>query len=270
MSEDDVWRKWAWGGDDLGSRRVDRRQVLSAVGAAGAAAVAGCSDQTGEGTTTDDTTTDTMSTDTQTTDDGTDDDQPDMNARFGMTAPKGSSEKAIEADHTVDLEFEFVDGREIPEFYFEPTGLKIEPGDTVKFNMATPHHNVNAYHPAFGYEQRVPDGVPAFSSPILAGGDAWYYTFDTEGVHDIVCAPHEIYGMAGRIVVGSATGPGANPVGEAPGDKHARPPEQTAGLVLSDDAMAADNIVSEESVSWSDVADENKRLLMEPVEASGE
>ncbi|WP_225316367.1 MULTISPECIES: plastocyanin/azurin family copper-binding protein [Haloferax] len=154
---------------------------------------------------------------------------------------------------------------EIPEFFFEPTGLHIEPGDTVKFNVATPHHNINAYHPRFGYRQRVPEETPPYSSPVLTAGDAWYYTFETEGVHDITCAPHELFGMVGRIVVGSATGPGANPVGEAPGGERARPPEFTAGTVLSDPALAPEKIVEKGSVSWSDVAAENKKLLLAPV-----
>jgi len=263
--DEDVWGRWAWGGDLLASERVDRRTVLSAVGTAGAAAVAGCSEQSDEGTetgtTADEATTETMST-TQTTDEETDstdetDSQPAIGSRFGHTVTSDET-ASVEADHTVDLEMQDVEGRPIPEFYFEPAGLYVEPGDTVQFNLTSPHHNVNAYHPGFGYEQRVPDGVPPFSSPMLVLDDAWYYTFDTEGVHDYVCAPHEIYGMAGRIVVGSATGPGANAVGEGQG----RAPSQTAGTVLDADAMAPDNIVDEGSISWSDIADENKELQM--------
>ena len=169
----------------------------------------------------------------------------------------------MEADHTVELQIRPRDGAPLPEFYFEPTGLYVEPGETVRFNLATPHHNVNAYHPAFGYTQRVPEETPPFSSPILGAGDAWYYTFDQEGVHDIVCAPHEVFGMAGRIVVGSARGPGANPIGEAPGGDQARPPELTAGLVLSDPALDPEAIVEDGTVSWDDLDPESKRLLVE-------
>lgn len=249
---------------DLASLAVERRKLLSTVGAAGMAAIAGCSGQTGEESPMQTPgNNETMQSQTPTEDD----EQDGVDARFGYAATSPEEEPPVEPDHTVDLEFQFTDERtEIPEFYFEPTGLYVEPGDTVKFNLATPHHNVNAYHPKFGYTQRVPDEVPPFSSPILTGGDYWLYTFEEEGVHDIVCAPHEVYGMAGRIVVGSATGPGANPVGEAPGGEQSRPPEFTAGLVLGDEAMAPDNIVDQESVSWDDIADENKRLLLEPVE----
>lgn len=187
----------------------------------------------------------------------------EIDARFGYVQVAGDDSASIEADHTVQLLIAGREGVPVPEFYFEPTGLHVERGDTVKFELATPHHNVNAYHPAFGYERRVPEGAPAFSSPILGGGDAWYYTFEHEGVHDFTCAPHEIFGMAGRIVVGTATGPGAEPVGEAPGGEEARAPDFTSGLVLADPALDPETIVAEGSVSWSDLDPESKRLLVQ-------
>lgn len=267
MTEDET--DPADGGDcpDLASLATRRRDLIAAMGTAGAAAVAGClGDSGGSGATATSTptdeTTETMTENTQSTDTS---DGQDIGSRFGYVGTSPDEEPPVEPDHTINLEFQFVEGRgELPEFYFEPTGLAIEPGDTVQFNMATPHHNVNAFHPAFGYTQRVPDGVPPFSSPILAGGDYWLYTFEEEGVHDITCAPHEVFGMAGRIVVGEATGPGANPIGEAPGGEEARPPEFTSGLVLSDEALAPENVLEQGSVGWDEIAQENKRLLLEP------
>lgn len=252
--------------DDSAEPRVDdrRRQLLAALGATCIPAVAGCSGSPGdESTTTAPTTTTDMSTTnttTTTTEDGT-----EIDDRFGFTGVDGE-EKPVEPDHTIDLLFSPRENNPIPEFYFEPTGLQIEVGDTVQFNLATPHHNVNAYHPQLGYTQRVPDGVPAFSSPVLTQGDYWMYTFDKEGVHDVMCAPHEVFGMVGRIVVGSPTGPGANAVGEAPGGEQARPPEFTAALVLNDPAMQPDAIVEAGSVSWSDLPAESKRPMLRPVE----
>ncbi|MBX0298194.1 cupredoxin domain-containing protein [Haloarcula nitratireducens] len=193
-------------------------------------------------------------------------DSQSIDPRFGYIGTEDES-PPVEADHTINLQIRPREKAPLPEFYFEPTGLAIDVGDTVRFNMATPHHNINAYHPAFGYTQRVPSGVPPFSSPILAAGDYWLYTFDTEGVHNIMCAPHELFGMVGSIVVGSASGPGANPVGEAPApSEHSRPPEFTAGLILSDPALAPENIVEQGSVSWSDLATESKRPLLQPVQ----
>lgn len=191
-----------------------------------------------------------------------------VDPRFGYVGANGE-DPPVEPDHTVTLMTRPRRDAPIPEFYFEPTGLAVEVGDTVQFDMATPHHNVNAYHPALGYTQRVPDRTPAYSSPILAAGEYWLWTFNNEGVHNIMCAPHELFGMVGTVVVGSATGPGATPVGEGPtSSEHARSPEFTAALVLSDPAMSPENIAETETVSWDDLARESKRLLLAPVRES--
>ncbi|WP_229504833.1 hypothetical protein [Natrinema versiforme] len=81
-----------------------------------------------------------------------------------------------------------------------------------------------------------------------------------------MCTPLELFGMVGRIVVGSASGPCANPVGEAPGNEQSRPPEYTAGSVLGDPALVAEAIVESETVAWSDIAAENKQPMLRPVE----
>lgn len=255
----------------------DRRKLLSGLGTVGAMAVAGCSSGGNQTTTAPTTSTDTQTeTDTDTStetmqqtttqDDGGMDSE--IGRRFGYVGT-GGSEPPVEPDHTIGLEIRPVQGREIPEFFFDPVGLQVDVGDTVRFQLNTPHHNINAYHPGFGYRQRVPDNVPPFSSPILTPGDYWLYTFDQEGVYDYACSPHEVFGMVGRIVAGSATGPGASPIGEAPGGERARSPEFTARTVYEDPAMAPDNIVSQGSVAWSDIADENKQLLIAPIEHGG-
>ncbi|WP_336025429.1 cupredoxin domain-containing protein [Halobellus salinisoli] len=172
---------------------------------------------------------------------------------------------SLQSDHEVDLVTrppEEGDDRPVPEFFFEPTGLHISEGDVVRFNLATPDHTVTAYHPGLARQRRVPAGVPPFSSPVLAGGAFWLYRFDTAGVYDMNCAPHEIFGMVGRIVVGDAapdfgeTGPGL------------RPPELTAALVLADPALEPETIVTETTVEWADLDPESKRLLIE-LEAEG-
>jgi len=247
-----------------GQQRVSsrRRRLLAAVGTASLPAVAGCGGSSGSAAPTD--TANATSTETTTETEGATTEAGD--ARFGYIGTDDAA-PPVEPDHTVSLNIRPRENVDIPEFYFEPTGLFVEPGDTVRFDMATPHHNVNAYHPKFGYSQRVPEQTPAYSSPILGAGEYWLYTFENEGVHNIMCAPHELFGMVGSVVVGSATGPGTNPVGEAPKPTpESRPPEYTAGTVLSDPAMDPDNIVERGSVSWDDIADENKQLLLEPVE----
>jgi plastocyanin len=174
----------------------------------------------------------------------------------------------VQADHEVHLIIQPVEGSPIPQFYFEPSGLFIQPGDTVKFNFDTPDHSVTAYHAAQGFAPRVPDGVGPFSSPLVPPGGYWLYTFDEEGVYDIFCGPHQVFGMAMRIVVGSATGPGASPILLGPPSEE--PPFQpflTAGLVLSDPALSPENIVSKDKVSWDEVSPESKKIFIQLAES---
>lgn len=245
---------------------LQRRRLLAAIGAAAMPAVAGCSNESDDGN--DDATDENDDTNGEmngTTQQQQQQDSQSIDPRFGYVGT--GEEPPVEPDHTVQLLIREREQAPIPEFYFEPTGLAIEPGETVQFELATPHHNVNAYHPAFGYTQRVPEDAPAYSSPVLGPGEYWLYTFETEGVHNIMCAPHELFGMVGSIVVGSASGPAASPVGEAPAPSpESRPPEFTAGLVLSDPALAPENIVEQGSVSWDDLAPESKALRLAPIE----
>ncbi|MBX0294540.1 plastocyanin/azurin family copper-binding protein [Haloarcula nitratireducens] len=180
------------------------------------------------------------------------------------------------------------------DFFYQPTGLHVQPGDVIKFVFTTPDHNVVSYHPAFGMRRRVPTGVRAFSSPVLGwqprsiaddqieppgemgsageGGEqdsdgqqsgeqrgggprepvpsTWLYAFETPGVYDLLCSPHETYGMAMRVVVGDAT--------EAPfetSDPNALPapragPVELARETLTDPALEPSNIVEQGSVMW--------------------
>jgi len=117
----------------------------------------------------------------------------------------GNCQNPLQPDHEVDLETRPQEGRPVPEFYFEPTGRFVEAGDVVRFNLATPDHTVTAYHPRLGRQRRVPEGIPPFSSPVLGTDAFWLYRFDEPGVYDVLCAPHEIFGMVMRIVVGEPT-----------------------------------------------------------------
>lgn len=196
---------------------------------------------------------------------------------YGFSSQAAKVEPPVEPDHEVQMLIRPREGVPVPEFFFEPTGLHINPGDTVKFNMATPHHNVVAYHPQFGYARRVPQLVPPFSAPMLPAGGYWLYTFEKEGVYEMNCAPHEIFGMVMRIVVGEASGPAAAslpdlcaaPPEEASTEAHSGPelrlPEFTAYTVLTDPALEPERIVEAGSVSWDEVAPESKQLFTQPV-----
>lgn len=178
---------------------------------------------------------------------------------FLLLAAMGSVAFAAET-HQVDLLIRR--GQPVPEFFFEPVGLYINPGDTVTFNGLSPHHTVTAYHPLHGKPQRVPDGVEPFSSPVIPVSHTWSYTFTIPGVYDIWCAPHEQYGMVMRIVVGEATGPATEPSTDFG-------PEGTfgvAGVILNHPLLAPSRIQELTSVSWFELPDEAKVAPAMPTE----
>lgn len=167
---------------------------------------------------------------------------------------------SAQTTHEVDLIIEGVEGRPIPEFYFQPVGLFIEVGDTVRFNAVTPHHTVTAYHPQQGKPQRVPEGVEPFSSPVIPVGESWEYTFTVPGIYDVWCAPHENYGMAMRVVVGEASGPAAEASDDfSPGGTYG-----AAGMVLNDPALDPQRIIDAGSVLWDEISDEAKAMPEAP------
>ena len=162
--------------------------------------------------------------------------------------------------YEVAMLIEEVEERPIPEFYFDPVGLFIQPGDTVRFLALTPHHTVTAYHQLQGKVHRVPDGVEPFSSPMVPIGSSWEYTFTVPGVYDLFCGPHEQYGMAMRVVVGEATGPGTTPVE----DFSPFGAMGAAGKVLNDPALNPQRIIQVGSVEWAEISADAKALAGPP------
>ena len=195
----------------------------------------------------------------------------DVHPVFGFSALSPEIDPPVSPDHEVEALIRPREDRPIPEFFFEPTGLAIEPGETVRFTLTTPHHSVTAFHPAMGIAQRVPDNVPPFSSPVLPVQAYWLYTFEEEGVYDYHCGPHEVFGHVGRVVAGEAVGPGAEPV-PAPDEEPAhdvdgegppvRQPVGTAAPVLNDPALEPARIIEHGTVSWDDLQPESKELLL--------
>lgn len=198
-------------------------------------------------------------------------DDHDIDPNFGYTALSPDDDLPVDPDHEVELLIRPRSDGPIPEFFFSPTGLFVERGDTVAFHFTTPDHAVTAYHPFVGRQQRIPDrrADPGFiTSPMLGSGAVWLFTFDEAGVYDFFCPPHEVFGMAMRIVVGKPTGPGASTVpdpcmpGEGEGEG-GRPPGLTSALILRDPALAPERIVRRKRVEWDEIREENKQLFVE-------
>lgn len=84
--------------------------------------------------------------------------------------------------------------------YFDPIGLSVEPGTTVRFRIDAGSHSATAY----------PDRIPARADPFDSGTFSrgrFEHTFHAEGTYDYYCIPHRSAGMVGRIVVGRPGGP---------------------------------------------------------------
>lgn len=203
------------------------------------------------------------------------------------------------------------------DFYFQPTGLHVAPGDVLSFEFVTPDHNVVAYHPAFGMRRRVPLGVEAFSSPLKGwkpssipgdqveppmpsadggppegdggtgdgegndtevaandtdvevnqtdddGGDGegrmepvpdqFLLSPTTPGVYDLLCSPHEQFGMVMRVVVGDETDAEFETEDAAELPPPRAGPVELAREVLTDPALAPERIVEQGTVSWGDL-----------------
>lgn len=132
-------------GSDSGERfRSPRRDVLRAVGAGGALAAVGSvrlaqEDDTGDG-----------AGDGTGSDDGTPATESAGAVHEVLTLVGPSTNEARPAD-----------------FYYDPTGLHVQPGDVVRLVAATPDHNLTSYHPAFGMQRRMPVDVGPVATPIL-------------------------------------------------------------------------------------------------------
>lgn len=108
--------------------------------------------------------------------------------------------------------------------WFDPVGFLVSPGTTIRWvNRDTGNtHTATAYHPAIdGRQRRIPAGADPWDSDYLLPGEEFSVTLTIPGVYDYYCRPHEMAGMVGRIVVGTAAA-GTEPSGDG------EPPAQAA------------------------------------------
>jgi plastocyanin len=83
--------------------------------------------------------------------------------------------------------------------YFDPIGIHIQPGDTIRWVQISGYHSATAYHPANGnHELRIPEDARPWDSDVLvaefpAKGSSFEHVFHHEGVYDYFCKPHEAF-----------------------------------------------------------------------------
>lgn len=93
------------------------------------------------------------------------------------------------ADHVIQ---ELNNGPDGP-FVYGPSYLLIQPGDTVTFQPVDQGHNSESVF--------MPEGATPWKSDI---SQPLTVTFTKPGVYIYQCTPHNLFGMVGVIVVGSA------------------------------------------------------------------
>jgi plastocyanin len=107
------------------------------------------------------------------------------------------------AGDTIEIEMTGrTDGAEV---WFDPVGLWISPGQTVRWTNRDPgdSHTATAYHPDIkGRPRRSPKDAKPWDSDFLLPDESYSVTLSQPGVYDYYCRPHEHAGMVGRIVVG--------------------------------------------------------------------
>jgi plastocyanin len=133
--------------------------------------------------------------------------------------------------------------------WFDPIGLYVEPGTTVRWITRENVHTTTAYHPRNDkHSLRIPKGAKPWDSGFLVHpGDAFDVTLTVPGVYDYYCMPHEGAGMVGRIIVGAALGPGAEAfdywVGKPGTDGWRRVPDAARGEFPSVERILAERRV---------------------------
>jgi plastocyanin len=110
------------------------------------------------------------------------------------------------------VEIDMLSDEEGARVSFDPIGVMLHRGQTVRWRCQANYHTTTAYHPANERRSlRIPRRAVPWASDVLSPGETFEVTLDVEGVYDYCCVPHEEAGMVGRLVVGHATGPGSQP-----------------------------------------------------------
>ena len=120
------------------------------------------------------------------------------------------------------------------QFYYDPVGIQVEPGTTIRFVNASGSHNTVSYSADNDRPQRIPEGAEGWASAI---GQDFEVTLSAEGVYDFFCQPHEALGMVGRIVVGDPAAYPARDPGELQFDAAANGLPSVDAIVAQEDGV---------------------------------
>jgi plastocyanin len=133
--------------------------------------------------------------------------------------------------------------------WFDPIGLFVQPGTTVRWVARENVHTTTSYHPGNDHHSlRIPNRATPWNSGFLVKPGATFdVTLKVPGVYDYYCLPHEAAGMVGRIVVAKAIGPGAEPfdywVGKPGTDAWRHVPDAARAAFPSVERILAERVV---------------------------
>jgi plastocyanin len=116
------------------------------------------------------------------------------------------SGRAARAGTSAEIEIRMQGNSDGSQVWFDPTGIRIQPGQTIRWINLDPanSHTATAYHPRnFERPLRIPERAAPWNSDYLLPNESFPITFMVEGIYDYFCIPHEHAGMVGRIIVGS-------------------------------------------------------------------
>jgi len=177
---------------------IDRRTLLRLGGTAAVGALAGCNSQRGADATSTATTTPTSTATETATVTETSGSNPPGADRLG-----GPDD--LQSSATVEATILSAD-QGAGQHVNTPAVVWVERGATVTWNVTDGSHSITAYHPDFDRSPRIPEGATPFDSGILPAGESFEHTFETPGVYNYFCRPHEGLGMVGLVVVGQPEG----------------------------------------------------------------
>jgi plastocyanin len=218
--------------------RLNRRTLLRLGSVAAATAIAGCQSpvNTADGSTT--TAGDTTRTTTKTTQRS---ENPPGADQLG--GPDDLQSSATVRATRLDSD------QGAGQYVFSSAIVWVEGGATVTWNVETGSHSITAYHADNDRVTRIPDGGAAFDSGTLGAGETFEHTFETTGVHNYFCRPHEGLAMVGVVVVDEpAGGPGAAP----PEAVEQAAAAQNLTRLLSVAGIGGDGGGQESAYAWQD------------------
>lgn len=177
---------------------VTRRTLLAAAGSSALFALAGCSGSNASASTESKTSTSADANATTAPSTG-----ESHGSEGGEDFADPSEVEALPTEAVDDATVEMTMVSE-EEPVFDPEVIWVTPGGSVTWkNVDEEEHTATAYAPANDKPQRIPDGAESWDSGLLETGETFTETFETEGVYDYYCTPHEALGMLGTVVVGT-------------------------------------------------------------------